>query len=124
MMSRYDDDFYREQWMTDAQWSCALLLADLFFGFNHIPGTIKKDWDGIKVAVDTPSWAATFDYDGLTRAVVMAHDRMIRLELSPGGPHRIKIRLQKRHTREGEVRKKHPTLEEAVTGIRAKLAET
>jgi hypothetical protein len=53
-MSQYHDDFYREKWMNDDQWECAKLLADLFYGFNHITGTIKKDWSGIKVA-ETPA---------------------------------------------------------------------
>lgn len=120
-MSKYHDDFYREKWMTDDQWECAKLLADLFYGFNHITGTIKKDWEGIKVAVDTGNWAATFDFDGLTRAVVMAHDRMIRVEIRPAGPHRIKLLLQKRHVREGKMRDRHPTLEDAVADIRSRL---
>lgn len=120
-MSKHHDEFYREPWMTDDQWECALLLADLFYGLNHLDGKIKKDWDGIKVAVGNGNWAASFDYDGLTRAVVMAHDRMIRIEIKPAGPEKIKLHLQKRHHREGTMRDRHPTLEDAVKDIRERL---
>ncbi|MBY3433074.1 hypothetical protein HFN89_02625 [Rhizobium laguerreae] len=112
------DEFYREPWMTDVQWECAKMLADLFYGFHHITGTIKPDGSGIKIGVERGNWAASFDYDGLTRAVVMAHDRMIRFEISPAGPERLKLHFHKRHQREGKMRERHPTIEEAVKAIR------
>ena len=29
---------YRQKWMTDAQWECYCLLADLYRGFHHMYG--------------------------------------------------------------------------------------
>lgn len=117
------DEFYRLSWMDDAQWECAQMLADLFGGFNHVCGNIKPEWGGIKVAVTNGNWAASFDFDGLTKAIVMAHDRMIRFEITPAGPHAIKLHLRKRHSRDGDARDRHPTMEDAVSDIRKRIAD-
>lgn len=115
-----DAKFYRKDWMTDDQWECAKFMRDLFFGFHHINGEIKQSGLGIVVNVFNGNWAASFDYDGLTRAVVMAHDRMIRFEISGNtGPNMLKLFAHKRHIREGPMHKRHPTLEDAVARIRA-----
>ena len=115
--------FYRKEWMSNDQWSCALFLADLFFGFHHVHGEIKQCGRGIQLNSRNSNWAATFDYDGLTRAVVMAHDRMIRFEIEPSGPGMLKLRLWQRHTREGRMYERHPTLEDAVEDIRKRCPD-
>ena len=114
-----DEDYYRQDWMTDDQWECAELLADLQGGFHHVTGKIKRAGDGI----ETSSFnfrAATYDFDGLTRLVVLAHDRMIRAEIAPSGPGMLKLYLQKRHLREGgHMHERHPELEQAAAAIRS-----
>lgn len=110
---------YRENWMSDDQWVCACLLADLFRGFHHVQGVIRPFGNGIEINSQNGNWAASYDFDGLTRAVVMAHDRMIRFEIRPSGPGMLKLCLWKRHTREGRMNERHPTIEEAISKIRA-----
>ncbi len=61
---------------------------------------------------------ATYDFDGLTRAVVMAHDRCIRFEVGPSGPGMVRLMVHKRHSRDGNMYERHPTLEEHVAEIR------
>jgi hypothetical protein len=117
-MSDDHDEYYREAWMTDDQWECAKMLADLFYGFHHIDGNIKPDRKGIKIGVPEGNWAMSYDYDGLTRAIVMAHDRSIRFRISPAGVDRLKLHFEKRHQREGKMTDSHPTLETAVERIR------
>lgn len=109
---------YRKDWMTDDQWECAEMLADLFYGWHHIQGEIKQSGRGIKLNTTASNWAATYDYDGLTRAVVMGHDRMIRFEFQPSGPRMMQLHLSKRHLRDGRMHERHPTLEDAVAAIR------
>lgn len=112
---------YRQKWMTDDQWSCAIFLRDLFRGFHHVLGEIKPCGTGIKLNTSATNWAATYDYDGLTRAVVMAHDRMVRFEFRPSGPRMMQLSLFQRHKREGKMHERHPTLEEAIAATRKML---
>lgn len=99
-----DEKYYRADWMTDEQWECAQMLADLAGGFHHCD-KIKEFGSGIET--NRAGELATFDFDGLTRAVVMAHDRAIRFAVSSSGPGRIKLILHKRK-REGSISQRHP----------------
>lgn len=111
------EKYNRHSWMTDNQWECAKMYADLVFGFHHIMGKIKPFGIGIEINTTTARFA-TFDYDGLTRLVIMAHDRCIRAEFQPSGPGMIKVVLHKRHMREGQMHERHPTLEDHIKMIR------
>lgn len=118
-----DDEakYYRVDWMTDDQWECACMLADLVRGFHHMPGDIKRCGAGVEVNMRAP--LATRDFSELTRLVVMAHDRCIRAEIAPSGPGRLKILLHKRHARAGSMVERHPTLEEHIAMCRPRPAE-
>lgn len=110
-----EEDYYREDWMTDDQWECAQMIADLCRGWHHICATIKQYGAGIRVALRANKMA-TFDYYDLTRAVIMAHDRCIRLQIAPSSPGRIGFQLWKRHSRDNSKSafEYHPTIHEAV----------
>lgn len=110
-------------WMTDDQFEGFLFLCDLFYGAHHILGNVKPCGRGIEIN-SRNSGFSTFDFNGLTRAVVMAHDRMIRFEIEPSGPGMLKLCLHKRHTREGRMDERHPTIEEAIDSIRKKAKES
>jgi hypothetical protein len=109
-------EIYRQAWMSDGQFECYQMLSDLFFGPHHITGTVKEYGSGIAVNVRNFR-GATYDYDGLTRAVIMAHDRAIRFEIEPSGPGMLRLVLHKRQ-REGRMYERHPTLEEAIALLR------
>lgn len=89
------------------------MFADVVGGHHHIHGKVHPHGSGIKINSTSGFWA-TYDYDGLTRLVVLAHDRMIRVELRPSGPRMVGFALWKRHTRDGEMHKRHPTIEQAI----------
>lgn len=63
--------------------------------------------------------AATYDFSALTKAVVLAHDRMIRFSIEPSGPGMLKLFAHKRHARSGRMHERHPTIEEAVSEVRS-----
>jgi len=113
-----DEKYYRQEWMSDDQWEATQFIADLMHGFHHVSGKFKPCGQGIEMNT-RHARLATFDYDGLTRAVVMAHDRCIRFEVSPSGPGMICLLVHKRHSREGSMFERHPTLEEHVAQIRS-----
>jgi len=105
------------EWMNKDQIECYNLLCDLFGGAHHFDSKVKPCGAGIEMNTHQSFWA-TFDFNGLTRAVVLAHDRMIRFEVCPCNMQYIKLRLWKRHTREGGVSERHPTIEQAIKQIR------
>ena len=118
-----DEEYYlknwRKDWMTDDQWECYQMLADLFYGFQHITGKLHNFGEGIALNTYSNNFA-TFDYNQLTRAVLMAHDRMIRFSIEPSGPGMLKLVLFKRHKREGSMFERHPTMEQAINDFRTR----
>lgn len=105
---------YRESWMSDDQWLLTLFLYRFFKGFHHIPTKIKPASRAIEINF-RPSFFATFDYDYLTKLVVMAHNWGVRADISGSGPAMIKLKLWKRHKRDGSVSERHPTIEQAIS---------
>lgn len=106
-------DKYREEWMSDDQWVCALFLNRLFGGFHHIHAPFRECGMGICVNTRT-SYLSTFDYDLLTKAVIMAHNWCVRLEVGGSGPGMVKIALWKRSRRDGDISERHPTIQDAI----------
>lgn len=56
---------------------------------------------------------STYDDSLLTRLVILAHDRCIRVELSPRNFNYLTIRFHPRQ-REGGIFERHPTIEQAL----------
>ena len=108
---------FSERDMTTDQLACFDLLAKVFYGEHHVP-PVRSFGDGIKCHVYSGK-LATFDFDYLTRLVVLAHDQCIRVEICQGGPGTVGVALHKRHTREGRMSERHPTIEDAIQKIRS-----
>ena len=113
-----DNDY---KWMSDDQWECFEMLCDICGGAHHIGGKVKPSGAGITINISFGFHAASFDYNGLTMAVIMAHDRCIRFEIRPSSPGRLRLFFHKRNSRVGDISQRHPTLEEAIKTIREKL---
>jgi hypothetical protein len=99
-------------WMSLDQLYCYKMLCDWLCGAHNVP-QVKPCGLGLRVSVFA-SGLSTFDFDLLTRLVFLAHDRCVRVELANSGPSRIGVKLHRRHTREGCVVERHPTMEEAL----------
>jgi len=91
-------------------------FADLYCGEHHIP-KYKVESFGCGWSVTDNIPMGTYDFDRLTKLVVMAHDRCIRAEILPFGGRQFKVTLFKRQ-REGSMSEKHSTIEEAITRVR------
>lgn len=91
-------------------------FSDFFFGDHHFPSEMKEWGNGWSMAV-TQS-ISTYDFNHLTRLVLMAHDRCIRVEISPRGMNRMLIIIHKRVRGKESMSKVHPTMEEAIHFIR------
>lgn len=88
------------------------VLAEFALGHHHLPDV--RGWgDGIVI-----SWSgnlATYDFDGLTRLVILAHKHAVRIEIGSGGPRMANIIAHRRKHgpfRELSQFKRHPNLDE------------
>jgi hypothetical protein len=93
------------------------LLGDLFLGIYHIADDVRRaDWTTdrwITLTIVGNSWA-TWDGSNLTRLVVLAHDRCIRVEMEAVAPRTMRLTFSPREGRNGPTYKRHPTMEQAV----------
>lgn len=121
------NDVWRKiyKWMTPEQWECFEMLCDLFYGAHHVFGIVRPSRkNGIVInSSNCSNHFGSFDYNNLTRAVVMAHDRMIRFSIEPSGPGMLKLSFHKRCSRDGDMAQCHPELEVAVDKIRKSFVQ-
>lgn len=104
--------------MTPDQAACYAMLCDLFGGEHHLYGAVRA-CGSTGIDIHVPDHApATYDFDLLTRAVVFAHDRGIRFAIASSRPGHLRLFLHKR-ARQGALSQRHPTLDEAVSAVRA-----
>jgi|GEM_PF-2434429 len=97
------------------------LFSDFFRGEHHIPGP-KYKGENVREyefgwCVLTDSDLSSFDIDTLTRLVLLAHDRAVRVEVESAMRY-LRIAIWKRG-REGGVNVRHPTIEQAIEAWRA-----
>jgi hypothetical protein len=85
-------------------------------GEHHFPSDLKPY--GFGWSMSHFGSMATFDFNELTRLVLLAHERCIRAEISQGGPNRLRIAIWKRE-REGAMHERHPTIEQAIEEFRS-----
>lgn len=103
---------------SDAIIRCVGLLASWTGGTHHIKDHIsiaKIVWDDDRMLhCTTRNTLSTFDFDNLTTLVFLAHDLLIRVEISPASNREIRLMLFPRHTRDGGTSQRHPTVRNAV----------
>lgn len=65
---------------------------------------------------------ATYDFDGLTRLVVMCHETAVRMEIDHIGLGYARLRFHERGSREGcRMSRRHPDIESVVEAVRKTL---
>lgn len=98
-----------EQWTEDQKF-CVDVLAKWLGGHHHLPAV--KEW-GNGVAICYAGDLSTFDFDRLTRLVILAHAKAVRIELNGAAPRYIRIIAHRRkHDPNGEMYERHPTLDD------------
>lgn len=109
---------YKLDWMTEDQWLCYLFLDRLFRGFHHVPTTPKPHGKGIEINFRSYQMA-TYDYDYLTKLVIMSHNWGVRVCINGSAPGMIKMTLHKRHKREGGMSERMPEISEMIEANKA-----
>jgi hypothetical protein len=95
-------------------------FAEFYDGRHHIPKSgVKEFGDGWYVSHNRGD-LATYDYNQLTRLVLMGHDKCIRVSVAPSNFNTLKICIWKRQ-REGGMSSRHPTLEQAIEKFRTTI---
>ena len=101
------------------------VLGDGIYHFER--SSLKRvDWSNvhyIEFNVSNSARFATFDFDWLTRIVVLSHDRCIRVEIGASSPQTLKLFFHKRQRDAQETWSKMPTLESHVEVLRNKLID-
>lgn len=103
------------------------LLGDVFRGIYHLKTSSlnKVEWSNKNYIVYHLHWRdlSTFDFDELTRLVVLSHDRMIRINIEAIAPHLLRLLFHKRTTRQGDIFRRMPTMENHIKIIRDEYQE-
>lgn len=98
-------------------------FAEFYGGAHHIPNYKVFEFGyGWMVKHDRGD-LATFDYNDLTRLVLMAHDKCMRVSIMPLNKNTVQIAVWKRQ-REGSMSERHPTLEQAIESYRKSSTTT
>lgn len=90
-------------------------FAAFYGGEHHIPSDVKSF--GYGWTVTQYGEIATYDFNSMTRLVVMAHDLSVRVEVSGHKKNELRIAIWKRK-REGTIDERHPQMETAIAQIR------
>ena len=88
-------------------------FAELYFGEHHFPSDLVPWGEGWMMRCDQKR-LHTYDYNHLTRFVLMCHEYGIRGEIQPHTFRHVKIIIHKRTAREGSVFEVHPTIHTAI----------
>lgn len=99
--------------MSEDQKYCIQVLQAWAGGAHHLPKIY--DW-GSGVCVNWSGGVATFDWDGLTRLVLLAHKFLVRVEVSWSGPGLVRIICHRRKA-SGSISQRHPSLDDLVKRI-------
>lgn len=111
--ARHPMSYHKDAQWTDEQLLASHALAVIVGGFHHLPkiraygrGVESNIYDGI----------STWDGDFLTRAVLVAHQIGVRIEICASGPGRIKLIAHARFTNDDkdgglEFWEGHPSLD-------------
>lgn len=102
------------------------LLGDTFLGIYHLSTTSlrKVNWrDPRHIEATIGVSLSTYDSDELTRLIVLAHDRMIRVEIAGLAPRFLRLTFHQRKKREGSLYERMPELETHIETIRNHYAK-
>lgn len=102
-----------------------LHIEVLVAGMGCGPWNIQTNWEtvnwsyglGTSFVLKSPQ-LATYDNDTLTRLVLAAHDKGVRVQIDACTPKAIRVSMWTRPDREGSMGNRHPTIETAIRTFR------
>ena len=100
--------------MTMTKETATQFFSLYYGGEHHFPNKIKECGHGWSMVHNSDF--ATYDFNNLTKLVLMAHRYAIRVELKTVGFNKIRIAIWQR-VRDGKIYERHPTIEDAINNI-------
>jgi len=104
----------------------ANLLGDLFYGIYHLDpkALYRVEWSNRHHVEFSLGWRclSTVDYDELTRLVVLAHDRAIRVQIDASTHKYLRLMFHQRERGDNSM-EQCPTLEDHIKEIRDHYAD-
>lgn len=109
--------------LSDCGLRVAMLLEELD-GLHHFDQRMlaRADWTDSYIVLRLRD-LATFDFAYLTRLVLLAHDYCVRVDISPSNMQAVRVMFHPRHSREGSISKRHPTIESVLADWRKRRPE-
>lgn len=92
------------------------IILDRWKGIHNVSKTLSKaEWDNAHyISFPIYGGLSTFDSNGLTKLVFLAHDLCVRLEIEGASNKYLRLIFSIRERSEGDWWNHHPTLEQAV----------
>jgi hypothetical protein len=101
------------------------VLGQVYAGIYHIQSEVlnkRADFTHPScVEIVTYGDLSTYDFDILTKLVVLCHDHAIRFTVAPASNRHLRLLFHKRVRESSRIYDRHPTLEDAARGIRERL---
>lgn len=98
-----------------------ILCRALGAPYNIAVNWDKVDWrygTGVSFVLGRSPSLATWDFNHLTKLVIGAHDECVRVEVEPHGFGYLRISMWPRAGRDGDIARRHPTIEQAIAQYR------
>ncbi len=104
-------------------------LLDAWNGLHHMDSDQMKkvDWANPRYQLvklskfSSPGGGlASSDFNDLTTLIFLCHDHCIRVQILPCNPQFLELAFHPRHSRDGGMSERHPTIETAVAQWREK----
>lgn len=98
----------------------AQIIGTTWAGIYHLNAKAYREartqWDSDKhIFIIIRDWElSTWDFDKLTKLVILSHDYCVRIAIEAVAPGYVKISFWNRKSREGSISSRHPTIEEAI----------
>lgn len=91
------------------------LLSRVFGGMHHVHSLKKQPAPNAYWTCIHSGDLATYDCDHLTMLILGAHEYMLRVSITNGGPRALKIWVFPRHGRDGcTMSRRHPDIQTAI----------
>jgi hypothetical protein len=107
--------------ISDLGAAVADLLDYAWSGIYHLDEQkLKKaDWtDQYIIQVEFRGSLQTFDFDFLSRLVLLSHDLMIRIDIAAANINLIRMTFHQRTSRDGSINDRMPTMEQHILDLR------
>lgn len=101
------------------------VLGQVWAGIYHLQSEVlhkRVEWSHpYRIEIVIYGDLSTYDFDLLTKLVVLCHDNAIRFTVAPANSSHLRLMFHKRTRASAHISERHPSLEDAARGIRERI---